>query len=88
MACNVTMQIINAISNGQINGFSIDIDCLSPYLNATYLKNVNMLKEKYKTKANDILIKTLANDLTKKELENGIIYLRNMKHISKKFYQD
>ena len=24
----------------------------------------------------------------KKELENGIIYLRNMKHISKKFYQD
>lgn len=72
VACNVTMQIINAISNGQINGFSIDIDCLSPYLNATYLKNVNMLKEKYKTKANDILIKTLANDLTKKELENGV----------------
>ena len=25
---------------------------------------------------------------TKKELENRIIYLRNMKHISKKFYQD
>lgn len=72
VACNVTMQIINAISNGQINGFSIDINCLSPYLNATYLKNVNMLKEKYKTKANDILIKTLANDLTKKELENGV----------------
>ena len=24
----------------------------------------------------------------KKELENGIVYLRNMKHISKKFYQD
>lgn len=72
VACNVTMQIINAISNGQINGFSIDIDCLSPYLNATYLKNVNMLKEKYKTKANDTLIKTLANDLTKKELENGV----------------
>lgn len=72
VACNVTMQIINAISNGQINGFSIDIDCLSPYLNATYLKNVNMLKGKYKTKANDILIKTLANDLTKKELENGV----------------
>ena len=24
----------------------------------------------------------------KKELENGIMYLRNMKHISKKFYQD
>lgn len=23
-----------------------------------------------------------------KELENGIIYLRNMKHISKKFYQE
>lgn len=31
-----------------------------------------MLKEKYKTKANDTLIKTLANDLTKKELENGV----------------
>ena len=72
VACNVTMQIINAISGGQIKGFSLDIDCLSPYLNATYLKNVNILKEKYKSKVNDEMIKTLANDLTKNELKNGV----------------
>ena len=60
------------ISGGQIKGFSLDIDCLSPYLNDTYLKNVNILKEKYKSKVNDEMIKTLANDLTKNELKNGV----------------
>lgn len=72
VACNITSQIINAVSSGQYGGFSIDIDCLSPYLNATYLKNVNILKEKYKSKIDDDTIKKLANDLTRKELKNGV----------------
>ena len=69
VACNVMTQIIAQIASNQYGGQSIDISCLSPYLEKSYQKNLKLCEE---ILDDDISVKKMASSLTQRDLESGI----------------
>ena len=69
VACNVMTQIIAQIASNQYGGQSINISCLSPYLEKSYDKNIKLSKEILGDTEN---AKEMADALTKRDLESGI----------------
>ena len=69
VACNVMTQIIAQIASNQYGGQSINIACLSPYLEKSYKKNLMLASE---ILDNSDQAKKMADALTKRDLESGI----------------
>ena len=69
VACNVMTQIIAQIASNQYGGQSINIACLSPYLEKSYNKNLKLASEILN---DDSQAKKMADALTKRDLESGI----------------
>ncbi len=69
VACNVMTQIIAQIASNQYGGQSIDISCLSPYLEKSYQKNLKLCEG---ILDDDISVKKMASSLTQRDLESGI----------------
>ena len=69
VACNVMTQIIAQIASNQYGGQSINISCLSKYLEVSYNKNYKLAKE---ILSNEDEIKAMAKKLTQRDLESGI----------------
>jgi len=71
-ACNVVMQVIEALNNSQYGGMSIDVKHLGKYIRKTFDKNVKVLKKKYKDTLNIKDIKKIAQDIVLNEIKHGI----------------
>ncbi|WP_296112164.1 anaerobic ribonucleoside-triphosphate reductase [uncultured Anaerococcus sp.] len=69
VACNVMTQIIAQIASNQYGGQSINISCLSPYLEKSYKKNIKLAREILK---DEDQAKNMADALTQRDLESGI----------------
>lgn len=69
VACNVMTQIIAQVASNQYGGQSINISCLSPYLEKSYRKNLKLAREILK---DEDQAKNMADALTKRDLESGI----------------
>ena len=69
VACNVMTQIIAQIASNQYGGQSINIACLSPYLEKSFDKNMKLSKE---ILGDSDKAKEMADALTKRDLESGI----------------
>src|SRR5574344_199730 len=69
VACNVMTQIIAQIASNQYGGQSINISCLSPYLEKSFNKNMKLSKE---ILGDTEKAKEMADALTKRDLESGI----------------
>lgn len=69
VACNVMTQIIAQIASNQYGGQSINISCLSPYLEKSYDKNIKLARE---ILTDEEEIQKMADALTKRDLESGI----------------
>lgn len=69
VACNVMTQIIAQIASNQYGGQSINISCLSPYLEKSYKKNLDLSKS---ILDDDNKAIEMAKALTQRDLESGI----------------
>ena len=69
VACNVMTQIIAQIASNQYGGQSINISCLSPYLEKSYKKNLKLANEVLSDENQAI---KMAKALTQRDLESGI----------------
>lgn len=69
VACNVMTQIIAQIASNQYGGQSINISCLSPYLEKSYKKNLRLAGEILNDESQ---AEKMADALTKRDLESGI----------------
>lgn len=69
VACNVMTQIIAQIASNQYGGQSINIACLSPYLEKSFDKNLKLASE---ILGDESQAKKMADALTQRDLESGI----------------
>lgn len=69
VACNVMTQIIAQIASNQYGGQSINISCLSPYLDKSYEKNLKLSREILDEEGQAL---KMAAALTQRDLESGI----------------
>ena len=69
VACNVMTQIIAQIASNQYGGQSINIACLSPYLEKSFDKNLKLASE---ILGDGEQAKKMADALTQRDLESGI----------------
>ena len=72
VACTVMTQILLSAASGQYGSEYVDIKCLGKYLRRSYDKYMQRLEENYEGKLSTELIKEIASDSTKQEMENGI----------------
>ncbi|MBR3249522.1 MAG: hypothetical protein IKF83_02350 [Clostridia bacterium] len=77
VACTVMTQIALAVASSQYGKQYIDVSCLGKYLRKSHEKYTKQLESKYKNKISTNIIKEIAIDRVRQELNNGVQTILN-----------